>query len=338
MSKKDISTYFSFPAENLFGAGEMLQRLPSPRWFSSGRDCFLLVSKLLGQNTRLFVPEYFCTALKNYLKDFFNVSFYTDNPFEPCADFSGIKISDTEKTAVLFCDYFGLKERRFYDEWAAANPNVIVIEDHSHSPFSDWALTSTAHFTIASLRKTLPIADGAYIYSKKVNLPKLAALKSDTCADFANDIYRAFALKEICEKQTYIKLFLRGEEKLANKRYADRQSDLSYEILHRLNIEKICNKRKLFGDALESALTGRDYRVVNSQKTNAQFLPILLFKDTFQREQVRKTLIENKIYPQVFWNFSKEPKLESIAEKTLTVPFDLNSDIEYSVQKISGLI
>ena len=72
MSKKDISTYFSFPTENLFGESQMLQRLPSPRWFSSGRDCLLLVSKLLGQNTRLFVPEYFCAALKNYLKDFFN--------------------------------------------------------------------------------------------------------------------------------------------------------------------------------------------------------------------------------------------------------------------------
>ena len=43
-------------------------------------------------------------------------------------------------------------------------PSCHVIEDHTHDPQSDWAWECRAEFAFASLRKSLPIVDGAVLW------------------------------------------------------------------------------------------------------------------------------------------------------------------------------
>ena len=43
----------------------------------------------------------------------------------------------------------------------------LLVEDHSHDPFSPWATSSSADYAFSSLRKTLPVPDGAILWSPR---------------------------------------------------------------------------------------------------------------------------------------------------------------------------
>jgi hypothetical protein len=48
-----------------------------------------------------------------------------------------------------------------------------LIEDHTQDPFSTWSLLSEAEYAVCSLRKTLPLPDGAILWSpKNLQLPE----------------------------------------------------------------------------------------------------------------------------------------------------------------------
>ena len=61
--------------------------------------------------------------------------------------------------AVLAVNFFGAGTGTGWaDQRAAAD--WLLVEDHSHDPFSPWAVGSNADFAFSSLRKTLPVPDG----------------------------------------------------------------------------------------------------------------------------------------------------------------------------------
>src|SRR5262249_44040970 len=73
---------------------------------------------------------------------------------------------------VLVNNLFGRGRREPWDAWSREHPLVTVIEDHTHDPLSDWARASTASYCVTSLRKTLPVPDGAVVWSPRgENLP-----------------------------------------------------------------------------------------------------------------------------------------------------------------------
>ena len=74
---------------------------------------------------------------------------------------------------MLAVNFFGIRKGKAWQDWLSQHKDIILIEDHTHDPFSTWAQQSTAHYAMASLRKTLPIPDGAILWSpQKMSLPK----------------------------------------------------------------------------------------------------------------------------------------------------------------------
>ncbi|MFI6173825.1 hypothetical protein ACIBCN_44130 [Nocardia sp. NPDC051052] len=71
---------------------------------------------------------------------------------------------------------FGLRTRPNY-----VGIQGLVVEDHTHDPLSHWAKETTADYAFASLRKTLPIPDGAVVWSHlhRDLLPHVPALPRD---------------------------------------------------------------------------------------------------------------------------------------------------------------
>jgi hypothetical protein len=69
--------------------------------------------------------------------------------------------------AVLVVNLFGRGSREPWDTWSGEHPLVTIIEDHTHDPLSDWARASGASYCVASLRKTLPVPDGAILWSPR---------------------------------------------------------------------------------------------------------------------------------------------------------------------------
>ena len=78
-----------------------------------------------------------------------------------------------KRDLVVAVNYFGVRTKEPWEHWRSRH-DCILLEDHSHDPVSSWALTSTADYAFSSLRKSMPITDGAICWSPAgLRLPDL---------------------------------------------------------------------------------------------------------------------------------------------------------------------
>ncbi len=132
-----------------------------PAWFALGRHAVAeLVAELKAQT--IWVPEYFCHDVSECWRASVKVRLYVDDPRRPEPDFKSIQAGPRD--LVVAMNYFGTREGKPWAAWRRKH-DCVLVEDHSHDPFSPWALKSRADFAFASLRKTLPVADGAVLWS-----------------------------------------------------------------------------------------------------------------------------------------------------------------------------
>jgi len=118
----------------------------------------------------LWLPSYFCPEVADACRDSCEIREYRDLPTLPEPDWKSLRPKALD--IVLAVNYFGVREAEPWRLWRQKN-DCILLEDHSQDPFSEWAVSSTADFAFASLRKTLPIADGAILWSPQGRgLPK----------------------------------------------------------------------------------------------------------------------------------------------------------------------
>lgn len=133
---------------------------------SCGRDALfrILGIEKFSPNNSLWIPEYFCPDVVRALRRLANVKFYKDFPSEKNPRFETLlpRLGDI----VLMVNFFGLRRGEEWSRWRDKNPEIKTVEDHSHAPFSRWAERSGADYSFASLRKSLPLADGAYLKIK----------------------------------------------------------------------------------------------------------------------------------------------------------------------------
>lgn len=196
---------------------------------------------------RIWMPEYFCYEIIGSIKETgIEVDFYYDNPsiIEKDAISS---IPFHEGDVLLRMNYFGLRSKR-----DNSNITVPVIEDHSHDLIGEWAVNSNADWCIASLRKTLPIADGGILWSpKKHKLPEavsptnesgiLAALRYSAMKDKTNYL-QGFPIA----KDKFLNLFNKTEEEFETLPMSGISSD-SYDIVSKMDIRAWYEKKRKTG-------------------------------------------------------------------------------------------
>src|SRR5690606_20748126 len=117
------------------------------------------------------------------------------------------------------------------------------IEDHTHDPLSPWAAGSTASYCVASLRKSLPIPDGAALWSpsgralpsvEKQGPNRRAAVFDKLAAMMLKTQYLAGTLPD---QSLYRDLAIRGESELASAAPAA-ISELSHQLLRRMPVHE----------------------------------------------------------------------------------------------------
>ncbi|HET9953251.1 MAG TPA: hypothetical protein VFQ61_02040, partial [Polyangiaceae bacterium] len=137
-------------------------------FWASGRDALVALlqwAKPTLSLNRLWCPSYLCQPMLHAAKaaDLSLVA-YPDSPLSSRAETSRLELRSGDM--VLAVGYFGLRgpALRLPPRRSAS---IYVLEDHSHDPWSNWAAASKADFCFASLRKTLPIPDGAVLWSPR---------------------------------------------------------------------------------------------------------------------------------------------------------------------------
>ncbi len=277
---------------------------PSIVFTGSGRDAIRLILRM-GRNVfkwkRAFVPSYLCPEVIRTIKEEIpELKIYYDDPEE------AVNPPTPNSNEVLFLvNTFGIRPRWHIGHDFAGQ----IIEDHTHDPWSEHAKESSADYCFASLRKTLPVADGAIIWSPKgLSLPKQPKL-STTHHLAASLKLNAMIIKSLYlngyagQKDEYLNDFREGEAHITSRRVSNLIPASEY-IIKSFDVEKWRSLR--LSNYLFLLKELGNYDGINvlkpSSKAACPFSFIVVFDSNNTREKMRMELIRSNIFPAVLWD------------------------------------
>lgn len=271
---------------------------------------------------RLWVPSYACQSFLAAVVDRVKLIPYADRPDEP---FVWPAADATD--GVLVHNPFGLRVR------PVRGPGR-VIEDHTHAPFSAWAHESEADVCIASVRKVLPVADGAVTWSPRgFALPAVGPLpesvRDAVLLKRAGMNAKAAYLKgDGGDKAAFRALLAQGEDTLWSGRPAP-MSEESRQILATADTARLLRLQR----TNVGLLNGAAPPVVVAQDPSAS-MAFFVFDTPHERDRVRGELITRGLYPSALWPLddavvSVSDADRSLSRRSFVLPLDLRATAEH---------
>lgn len=330
-----INTYF-------LGRASLKNIYKNAVFYANGRQC---INSLILQYhwKRIWCPQYFCYEVISSIRNTgIDIKYYLDYP--GYNDISAIKnIPFEEGDVLLRVNYFGMREFR-----TEKNIPIPVIEDHTHDLLGHWALYSDATWCIASLRKSLPLAEGGMLWSPQGYelKDKIQLLKENV--DLAEERWKAMELKsqylarKISNKALYREMYMRTEKKLEFLPFSliDRKSQ---DVISRIDINAWYGQKKKNWDLLSHLdLEGLTILHPESWECN-MYSFIILLETEMERDRVRKKFIQSHIYPAILWNIPemRDEHVLDFSARMLSIHCDgryKESDILKLIEKIKQII
>ncbi len=280
----------------------------------------------------LKVPSYYCHEVIQFIRPLpIDIEYYEITPFkEKSLDFW--KHNDHPKMVVLVVDYFGLNKPD-YSQFQKS----VIIEDLTHNLSAIGK--SIAPYAFGSLRKILPVPVGGFCYSKqsifkdskRENLDAENAAVSRLTAMYLKKLYLENKFED---KEFFRSLYSSTEEKFGSK-FANSSFPNSIKgYLHSLLVSNIIEAKAENLQFAKSKLIKNDYYELKTSKENTDFALTLLFKDRSIRDNLKRYLIKQKIYPIILWpnQFSKANK--EFEDKVLFI----HIDFRYNLNQIALFI
>lgn len=302
--------------------------------FSSGRDALLRAIKLAldsgndnsDRARKIFLPRYFCPWVIKSVKSQYcvRVDFFDDLPTQLSPDFSTLKVAPGD--IVVAVNYFGVRNFSVWADWHKANPDTILIADFSHAPFSKQIESSTANFVFASLRKTLPLCDGGYLFGDFK--PNKMYCKCGEGCEFSSAYMYSSALAQI-DYQLARDFYYNAEMRLNAKRNISRMSFYAYNSLMRLDLLKLWETRRCVQNIfLENLPKTSKFYVLENAHINSNtfdlFCPTLFFESVSMRDKAYAELAKTGILPSIYWGakFIDGDLAKDESSKIMTIPLD----------------
>jgi hypothetical protein len=319
-----------------------LAETSSPPWrdrvvyAGSGRDairCLLLHGMARRGWQRIWIPTYFCQEVAwSIASTGIEVCAYRDNPLQR----NPAQLPDMKAGDVLYVvNYFGLRSA----PRILKADGVEVVEDHSHDPWSHWAFDSTADYCVASLRKTLPIPDGAVLWSPRAEeLPPTPA-PTPTRQSASAQKLAAMLLKlqylegKQVDKQVFLDLARQGETEIAAGDISG-MSQFSAAILPTLPIGSWRAQRQLNQQRLSANLGAVSWATVLSAEGDGTcpFAGVVISDTAARCAHIRRGLIAQDVYPAVLWPLqgSLLPAIPDTDRQLAVRLLSLHCDMRYS--------
>ena len=265
--------------------------------FGSGRDALqVLVAWGAREHgwRRVWLPSYYCQDVPATLLEIdppgVELCAYPDAPDRPEPRLEGLPVSRGD--VVVVANQLGTRRRPAELDTAARD--AVIVEDHSHDLASPWAMTSRAHYAIASLRKTLPLPDGGVAWS-----PRARALPPEPALTDAHATAALARLSAMVLKTAY--LAGAGVDKAGFLEQA------------RSGAERIADGPPSGIAPVSRALLGT-FPVAGVIPPPAGAVPFaltLLFDTAARRDAVRRALIAARVYPAILWSLD-DPVVDGI--------------------------
>lgn len=260
---------------------------------------------------RLWVPSYYCPEVVQYIIDTgIEVILYSNRMLDsaPAVRLDGVQNGD----AIVVVNYFGLGMTNLLlpDQYQQCE----IIEDHSHDPWSFAAWNSNAAWCFASLRKVLPIPDGAILWSPQghsitesrsllVEQP-LPALKKLS----AMLLKRLYLEGEAIDKEGYWKLSKCGESDIATEAIVAITA-VAKDIITTFPVGSWREQRKANYELLVRLLRHCRQLSVMPQQPQGQggcpFSAVLILETPERRNSLCAYLVSQAIYPAILWQVDR---------------------------------
>lgn len=299
--------------------------LPNALFYFSGRSAlFSLLQFGISRYgwERVFLPYYYCHNVESFLKELMvKVCYYEDGPNQTRGD--NLRDVDDEKTAIVWVNYFGIRRNSFLSK------SAVVIEDHTHDPFSTLAKESLADYCFASLRKTLPIPAGGILWSSQnAELPD-PPKETDAANSLAFIKLSAMLLKkdylqgENMHKDDFRYLYLDSEAGFENINTNAALPRFVKNLTTRIAVCDVRNAKKKNFLILSELISKKELLFIKEiDKELCPFGVVLLFENQGERDATRLHLINNKVYPAVLWPNQKNPMSKDFSERMLFLHCD----------------
>lgn len=335
MSRWEIGSEFHWNEEHL-GCQAPIDLAPAGAvLFARGVGALMALmvqSSSAGRRPRIHLPSYFCIDVAERLATVCDVRWFSDLPTQASPDFASLNPSAGD--FVLALNFFG--------QWTSARwagfakpPGVMVIEDHSHDPLSNWAQASDAEYALVSLRKTLPTPDGAWLWSPKglpVPAPKGDEPIGATTKLAAMVLKAAYLRGAAIDKAAFRALQIEGEEGLDEPPLAP-ASRFTAAILRTIDIPNLHARRVANNMRLQERLLGNTIdgiAVLRPAGANnvVTFSPVLLCDSRVTRDALRAHLQVQAVFapnhwPQAIDGYnSGDTQAMDLAGRLLTIPVD----------------
>ena len=307
-------------------------------WYSLARHTITEVLAVC-RASALWIPEYFCEDVVKHIEAYCEVKRYVDSPTQ--AEPVWETLSPAASDVVLAVDYFGMRSSTAWYAWASES-KCILVEDYSHDPAYGFRY-SRADYAISSLRKTLPVPDGALLWSPAGHSLPQAPLNTAAGAEekFAAMVWKHEYLSGRSDEKTkgvFRDWQVHGEQTLCEQPVAapapESMALCSYGIplawleRRRSNIEFLL--QELHGFSAAKAIPS------TMQNGGTPFAAVLQFVTHELREHARQRLIANRIYCPVHWpsGAGSSDAAKSLSNTLLT----LVSDQRYGIEDIKRIV
>lgn len=321
------------------------------RMFASGRDAFhalLLHGQAARGWKRFLVPTYYCQqVVSSFCRSGIEIVLYPDSPVEPAPMLDALDARSGD--ALLVVHYFGLGRRPDDAAYVRLRRNgVEIIEDHSHDPWSGWARESKADWCVASLRKALPLPDGAALWSPVRHAlcpqPSPTPLREGASAKKLTGMLlkRLYLDGRAVAKEDFRPLMAEAEDSL-RAGDASGMTTWSTTLLSLLPLQAMREARKANFSSMNEFLAGARGLVLLKSTAGCPFSCVLLFDTPALRDEVKAGLLAARIYPAVLWPLEK-PMFAGIPREHLDLSrrlLSLHCDARYDTSdmaRVAGLL
>lgn len=309
-SDKEIGGDFSLTPSSLESSptNDYLQEDEDTCFLSTCRSAIteILYNTQPANNKLAFVPSFTChVCVEPFVKDGYEVYPYSVET-NLCVNW-GKLLEDADRlkpSVILIHSYFGLNTLVGDKEAIELlrKRKIVIIEDLTHGMFSSFKRLKADYF-IGSLRKWLPIPDGAFIKG-------LALQEKDYCEDDelvkkkldAMLMKGSFQEMATQENSGYRKAGVDAEHFLDTRIHTYRMSEVSKRIFNTYDIETIKKQRRENFNCLYDILEKCSiiYPVLSKCKESESPYMFPLYVEE-GRSEFQKYMVSNKVFPTIIW-------------------------------------
>lgn len=325
--------------DNYTGSTHLTDLFQDTTLLADGRQCIVVLIRQYGWK-RVWMPDYYCYEVINSIRrqTGVDVAFYEDNPLH---EGDVCKLPYAQGDVLLRMNYYGLR-----GWWRNKGITCPVIEDHSHDPSGDWALSSDADWCMSSIRKTLPLPEGGMMWSPKgYRLTDMVSIQDEN-EQVAAIRWRAMKMKAAylngsdVSKEEFRTLFTKTDEWFDRAEPALIDSRSREMVSTKLDINLWQEARRKNWLLLNSLLIRAGCSVLEPQDENCTpFSFVLMFDDRERRDSVRKRLIEAGVYPAILWPVpdSASAQARDFSNRMLSIHCDGRYN-EMDIRQLAGIM